>query len=366
MTFFFFDAKSLLGQHHSTKSFFMTSRRIRKAGNLVSTGLLILAGLALPVQAESTPGEKGGEPKLVSSSLETEKDTANQQSAVNTGSLVAAQSGDQQPGEGELPVTEKLPNTSRFSGNAGVDFRSQYNARGIVIQDQDLTIQPYLNLNYKLYEGKGFINGITATIGSWNDISTNTKLSNPSFSAKNWTETDINAGLSFQFADRFSFSSTFTNYSSPAGGYNEGRFINNILAYNDAGLISPLFSLQPQFTVLYELPADGYPGLKPNAWYFEPGLTPNYTFNPKSKYPINVALPLRVGLGNEFYNGSTYGFFSVGPQISFPLAFLNTPGTKWNLNLGYLYYNLGDTTTAVAPNRSSSQHLFNLGVSINF
>ncbi len=278
----------------------------------------------------------------------------------------ATDGGQEQPNENVPPVGEKQPTVDRFSGNAGVDFRSQYNARGIVVQDEGLSIQPYVNLSYQLYEGKGFINSVVATIGWWNDFSTNVDLSKPSYSSKNWTETDYNAGFSIRFADRFSFSSTFTDFTSPAGGYREGRFINTVLSYNDAGLISPVFSLKPQLTVLYELPAGGQAGLQPNAWYFEPGLTPNITLNTKSDYPINLALPMRVGLGNQFYDGTTYGFFSVGPQITIPLAFLSSPGSQWNLNVGYLYYNLGTSTTAVAPNGNKNQNVFNLGISINF
>lgn len=272
----------------------------------------------------------------------------------------------QQPDENQLPVGEKTPTIDRFSGNAGVDFRSQYNARGIVVQHKGVTIQPYINLSYQFYEGKGFINSVSTTLGWWNDFSTNIDLSNSANANKSWTETDFNAGITITFADRFSFSSTFTDFTSPAGGYREGRFINNVLAYNDAGLISPDFSIKPQLTVLYELPAGGQAGLQPNSWYFEPGITPNFTFNTKSKYPINLALPLRVGLGNQFYDGTTYGFFSVGPQVTVPLAFLASPGAQWNLSFGYLYYNLGTTTAAIAPNGDKNQNVFNLGLSVNF
>ena len=68
----------------------MTSRRIRKAGNLASTGLFILAGLVLPARAESTPGEKGGELKLVPSSLGIEKDTAKQGFLKNTSQQISS------------------------------------------------------------------------------------------------------------------------------------------------------------------------------------------------------------------------------------------------------------------------------------
>lgn len=334
----------------------MTSRTIRKAGHLAGIGLLGIFCCSIPAGAQSLPVQSAPEQSERPSTAAPIGPTAQ-------GGL---DGGQQQPEENVIPVTEAPPVIDRFSGNAGIDFRSQYNSRGIVVQDEGVTIQPYININYLVYKGEGFINSVTATVGWWNDISTNTNVSSPAYTARIWTETDINAGISIQFADRFSFSSTFTDFTSPAGGYREGRFINNVLAYNDAGLISPNFSLKPQFTFLYELPAGGQAGLQPNAWYFEPGLTPNITINTKSDYPINLALPLRVGLGNQFYNGTTYGFFSVGPQITVPLAFLSSPSAKWNLNVGYLYYDLGKTTAAIAPNGSRNQNVFNLGISVNF
>ncbi len=329
---------------------------LQKAGRFAGFGLLGLTCFNMLARAESIPIQVSQEPIELRPNAAPNTTTAQRD----------LDGGTEQPDENVVPITESSPKTDRFSGNAGVDFRSQYNARGIVVQDQDVTIQPYLNLNYLLYQGKGFVQSVSATLGWWADFSTNTNVSNPSYTARNWTENDVNAGISIQFANRFSFSSTFTNFTSPAGGYREGRFINNVLAYNDSGLISPTFSLKPQFTFLYELPAGGQAGLQPNAWYFEPGLTPNITINPNSGYPINLAFPLRVGLGNQFYNGTTYGFFSVGPQITVPLAFLSSSEAKWNLNVGYLYYNLGDTTYAIAPNGSRNQNVFNLGISVNF
>ncbi|MCS5690809.1 hypothetical protein NZK33_02270 [Cyanobium sp. FGCU-6] len=329
----------------------MTRITIRSAGYIAGIGFLGLACVYGSARAESIPNNSGdpGTPTTFGPTAQGGID-----------------GGQQQPEENVLPVTEPEPAIDRFSGNAGIDFRSQYNARGIVVQDKGVTIQPYININYLIYQGKGFVNSVMATVGWWNDISTNTNVSSPAYTARIWTETDISGGLSIRFADRFTFSSTFTDFTSPAGGYREGRFINNVLAYNDAGLISPTFSLKPQFTFLYELPAGGQAGLQPNAWYFEPGLTPNITINAKSNYPINLALPLRVGLGNQFYNGTTYGFFSVGPQITVPLTFLSTPSAQWNLNVGYLYYDLGKTTAAIAPNGSRNQNVFNLGISVNF
>lgn len=269
--------------------------------------------------------------------------------------------------DGKDAVTVVEPErASIFFGSLSVTFLNQYNARGIIVQDRGVTIQPFLSLGARLYQGDGIINEVSLLAQWWNDISTNTRVSAPGSQAPYWTETDIIGGLSVRFLDRFTISSIFNQFLTPAGGYNQGRFINTVVSYDDAGQLIPNFAFRPQFTFLAELPDIGQAGLQPDAWYYEPGLTPNYTLFAKSDYPVNIALPLRLGLGTKFYNGTPYGFFSVGPQITVPLAFISSAAARWNLTAGYQYYNLGSTTAAIAPGGNANQNLFNVGVGVSF
>ena len=129
--------------------------------------------------------------------------------------------------------------------------------------------------------------------------------------------------------------------------------------------MSPRFSLQPHFTVLYELPAPGHSGFVGHTWYFEPGIAPNYTFFNGSKTPVTFGIPLTFGLGG-FYAASIFGYLSVGPQISVALGFIPPQYGAWRFSAGYRYYHLGATTTAFAPQHDSQQNIFNMSLGMKF
>ncbi len=259
-----------------------------------------------------------------------------------------------------------LAATSPLYGSFTLKVMNEYITRGIIVQSEGVTMQPILNVNYHLFNFGGFFNDLSLITEFWNDVSSNTKVSAPPTSAPYWTETALRAGLSLGFAKYFTLSSDFTQFLTPANGYMEGRYIKTIISCNDTGVIIPNFSFKPQFTFLYELPDSGQAGLAPHAWWFEPGITPNYNIFAASWYPLNLAIPFRIGLGEQFYAGTAYGFFSCGPQITMPLAFISSAYGKWNLTAGYTYYNLGSTTAAIAPDRRHNQNLFNAAISVAF
>ncbi|WP_233130223.1 hypothetical protein [Synechococcus sp. 1G10] len=268
--------------------------------------------------------------------------------------------------EGVSPETGTAKkNSSPFSGTVQLDVRSRYIPYGIVIQGEGVTIQQFVNLRYSIYEGTDFLNNITVFGTAWGDFSTNKNLSSPTSPYRNFTELDLIAGASFTIAKRYNLAISYTELFSPASAFGDGRYMKAQLVYDDTNYTRNSISFRPQVSVVYELP--GQPiGLAPNAWLIEPGFTPNYTFARQTQSPINVSLPMRIGLGPQFYNGSTYGFFSVGPQMTMRIPFLSSASITTNLTAGYTYYNLGKTTAEFAPNKSYSQHNFNLGLSLNF
>ena len=267
-------------------------------------------------------------------------------------------------------VSPPLPEPrSPVSGTFGFDLRNQYAVYGLVIQGQGLTTQPYLNLRYTAVQNadpKQSLNNLTLFLTTWSDFSSNTKLSSPSSPFRLYTESDLILGLSATLAQRFNANLTLTSFLSPAGAYGFGSFARGIFLYDDTNQLARHFALKPQFTLIYSIPSAANIGLAPGSFLFEPGLTPNITLNTQSRSPLNVALPLRLGLGNQFFAGSTYGYFSLGPQFSLRLPGLSSKTVNTNLNFGYTYTNLGPTTANFAANKSPSQHAFNLGITVNF
>ena len=256
------------------------------------------------------------------------------------------------------------PKPSALSGDMGISALNIYNSRGIIVENKGCVLQPYGDLFYNICKSDSFAFSLQA--GIWNDINTAGPLARPGSGVKPWTEFDWDTGFILKFNQRFSLSTVYLQYFSPSDAYKLGRFINNTLTFDDAGLLDKNFSIQPHLTVLYELPAPGQAGLRPHSWYFEPGISPNYTFLKQSKTPVNLGLPLYSGLGSGFYAGTTYGYFAVGPQVTVTLGCIPPQYGAWNFSAGYRYYNLGTTTTSVAPAHNSNQNIFNASVGLSF
>ncbi len=267
-------------------------------------------------------------------------------------------------GKAVEPLVTPPPPSSIFSVDLGVTVANQYNTRGIIVQDDDVSFQPYLNWYTRLHEGDGFVKSAKFFVGLWADVSTNGDVSGPGNRGSYFTEFDYGIGLTFNFAERWTFTTFWNNWTSPADGYGDGSWINGTLAFNDSGIFGKNFSFKPYVIALYDLGGDAATGLVKETWYFEPGIRPNYTFGADSKLPVNVAVLAKAGLGNDFYAGETYGYFAVGPQVTLSLNSIPAHAGKWAVSFGYLYYNLGDTLSPITGN--SDEHLFTFNVGVSF
>lgn len=272
-------------------------------------------------------------------------------------------------GATSAPASKTLFDDPRFSATLAYQAFSQYNSYGLVIQPQGISSQPFLNLRYRVFENsdrRALLNSTTLFLTSWSDFSTNQNLSNPVSPYRNFTETDLIVGFTAIMAQRLSATFNLVTYVSPAGAYGFGAWTRGTLVYDDSGQLHSSFSLKPQLSVVYTFPAPSAISLVPSAFLFEPGITPSISFWSKTAFPATISFPIRVGLGNKFYDGNTYGFTSFGPQFSIRLPMLSGNGYTTNLSLGYLYYNLGPTAAEFSSNDSTRQNVFNLGLYLNF
>ena len=268
-------------------------------------------------------------------------------------------------------VVQQAPPPSAISGDIGVYVTNVDIRRGIVIGDSGVYIQPAANLNVNLFKGSGFVNSVTASGGIWSSFSSKAdfaKKNEENESIKYWTEFDWSLGVSVGFAERFSLSVTYLQWISPNDGYPLGRDLITSLGYNDAGLLDSNFSFQPRLTTWYSLKGDGsISGLKgPYTWYFNPSISPNYTFFKDSTTPVNVALPINFGLGDAYYNGDFLGYVSVGPQVTVTLGFIPAQYGKWNWSAGYRYYTVSNKVEAAGRGKDSSLNQFNSSLSLAF
>ena len=286
------------------------------------------------------------------------------------------------PGKETKQVTPPAA-TSYITGDFGVTFTSEYLSRGIVQADQTKGViaQPYLDLYIKLYSGDGFINSVSAQLSFWSDVGSNHDTSPKGSTTPDWYEFDWDPGMSVVFAKNFTFTLQYFEFDSPADVFSTARSINGTLAYDDSSLwaSTPLaagaFGIHLHGTVLWELGAPGFAGLSPKGWYYEIGIAPSYTFLKSSAYPITFSIPTTVGLGDSrFYefNGhdNNFGYFSTGPSISVPLAFIPSGFGSWTVTAAYTYYYEGTTLReADAPplgSGANSRNVFSGAIGCTF
>lgn len=258
------------------------------------------------------------------------------------------------------PATEKKPaeapkgpNTGRLSISAGVDWTTAYFFRGIKQETEDLILQPYGELSFKLVDQAGALTSLSLTPGIWNSFHTGpTGSDSPTASdPKVWYELDGYVRLSAVLWEDLTTYALYTAYTSPNNLFGTVQELAVGVSYNDAKLLGH-FALNPSFLVAFELDGQADAGADKGI-YAQIGIAPGYTFFPEATYPLSVSVPLSVGLSlkdyYEFGTGSddTFGYFSGGLGLSVPLAFVPADFGKWLVKAGVTVLYLGDNLKAI-------------------
>ncbi|MEP6667507.1 MAG: hypothetical protein ABJF10_00055 [Chthoniobacter sp.] len=250
---------------------------------------------------------------------------------------------------------------SCITGDIGVTLVSAYISRGLVLENQGVIAQPYLDLYFKLYEGTGFINKVTLNLGLWSSIHSHPQPDGSTSTTRNWYEFDYTPGIAITFAKNFTFTASYFEFDSPADSFDTARSLNFNLAYDDTDLLGK-FALHPHVTYLREITAPGVAGLGPNGNYYEAGIAPGFAAG-----PVAITFPITVGLGSEgFYASDTFGYVAGGCQLSIPLSFIPECYGKWTFSGGYTYYHLGVEVADATNTGHRSQHVFQGAVGLTF
>jgi hypothetical protein len=255
--------------------------------------------------------------------------------------------------EARPAVEAKGPNTGRVSISAGVDWTSAYFFRGIKQETEDLILQPYGELTFKLLDNAGALTSLSLTAGMWNSLHTGPTGSDSLTASdpKVWYELDGYGKLSAVLWEDLTTYVLYTAYISPNNAFNTVQEVALGFAYNDAKLLGP-YALNPSVLVAFEFDGQADAG-RDKGVYAQLGIAPGYTFLPQSAYPLAVSVPLAVGLSlkdyYEFGTGSddTFGYFSGGVTLSVPLAFIPPAFGKWLVKGGVQVLYLGDNLKAI-------------------
>jgi hypothetical protein len=238
------------------------------------------------------------------------------------------------------------PEPKKVTLAAGIDFANAYLFRGIFQEDSGVVVPPFVDVGVSLYQGDGALQSVTANVGMWNSLH-----SGPSGSGTDgrsaWYEADYYGSVTFTFG-KWKPGALFTSYTSPNDVFGTVHELAGVLAYDDSGSAIPL---NPKAIVAFELDgqADGGGGLADGGnkgTYFEFGIRPVLPVVDHGKYPLTIAVPVKVGLSlKDYYEGPTgsnaFGYFDIGGIASVPLAFMNGKST-WEVHGGVDLLFLGD------------------------
>jgi hypothetical protein len=281
---------------------------------------------------------------------------------------VAALAGTAIAGEQHVhKTTKEIVKESCITGDLGVDFTSNYISRGIPQENQGLIGQPYVDLYFKLYEGSGALSKVSLNLGAWSSVHSHKPAGLGSTSVRGWYEFDYSVGLTLQFGN-FSVTPSFLAILSPNDSFADNYNANIAFAYDDSEALGA-FALHPHVTVMFEL--EGKAGSGPDTGiYYEIGIAPSVKVGEGT-----LSFPINVGLGSDGFYGSaggddTYGYFSAGLALEYPLNFVPECLGAWAVKANATYYNLGDNAAnagnPLVTDGEHDQYAFGGGIVVRF
>jgi hypothetical protein len=252
------------------------------------------------------------------------------------------------PPADQTPAEEPTP--KRVTTAAGFDFASAYMFRGIFQEDSGVIVPPFVDVGVVLYQGSGALTSVTANGGIWNSLhsgpSGNSGRGNP------WYEADYYGAVTFTMG-RWKPGALFTSYTSPNDAFRTVHELAAVLAYDDS---SSRFPLSPKAILAFELDGQADGGAK-SGTYLELGVRPVVKLIDAARYPVTLAIPLKLGLSvRDYYEGPAgnkhFGYFDTGLIASVPLAFMPA-GAAWEVHGGVDFLWLGDNLRLLNRDDSS-------------
>lgn len=258
------------------------------------------------------------------------------------------------------------PNAGAISLDLSVDWVSQYYFRGILQENEGLIVQPAARVAAALYEGEDgdFLTSLSAYVGIWNSIhdsSTGADNSN-----KPWYETDYTVGASAGLPWDLTLDTFLVFYTYPNGAASAISEFDVNLGWNDAAAMQQigLFALNPHVLLAFEL-ADA--GGDEDA-YGELGVEPSFVVLPSEDYPLSLSVPVTGGFSlGDYYQGSDFGFVSVGFNFSLPLAFIPVEYGSWSASAGVTLLMAGDSAQDLGPGgHDDLEAIASVGLSMSY
>jgi hypothetical protein len=259
------------------------------------------------------------------------------------------------------------PNPGALTFSGAFDVPTLYYFRGLRQEvDPKLTMWPYADLKIDLMSGDGGLKSTAINFGVWNSLHTGTSGTGRAGDPKLHYEEDFYAALTLGFARSVGFTTQWTSYTSPNGGFTT---VKEILFKVSQGS-----KWAPYGLVAFEVGGDGAGqadvGAKKGT-YIELGAGPSWTLGGG---PVTLAVPLKLGLSaKDYYElagvDHKFGYFDGGVLFTFPFTRVPSKFGTWNFHAGADGFAFGDTTEAFNADKDGKTHkgaltaVFGIGVS---
>ena len=266
------------------------------------------------------------------------------------------------------------PNQGALSFSAGADVVTTYVFRGIEQEDSGFIIQPYLEIGTNIFENEDY--SLDLTLGNWNSLHSEETGATTGTSPEWWYEADLYAFLSLSAFEDWTFDVGYVGYFSPADAFADIHEVDLSVAYDDSKLWEEYagidFALNPYFLVAIEFDDRG----GSDDTYGEFGVEPAFTLVESEDYPIDLSIPVTLGLSlDDYYTDSTgdnetFGYVSIGAMFSTELPFIPAEYGAWSASAGVTYYYLNEDAMLNDPMTATDGEDYNvvgsIGVSMDY
>lgn len=263
-------------------------------------------------------------------------------------------------------------NAGNVGIDVGVDVTTHYYFRGALQEDQGLIVQPWGELGISVFdEGEGPVQSLGFYAGIWTSFhEEQTGAMTDADGPDSWYEADLYFGASVGLPANFSAELAYIAYTSPNDAWDTIEEIDLGLAYDDSALWSDTgFSLSPSAMLAFEI--DNTLLGSDEGIFLGLGVEPGFALLDSEDYPLTLAVPVTVGLGLDNYyedandDNETFGYASVKPTVSTPLAFMPSEYGQWTLSAAVELLYLGDTNEAL-NNGDEFEAVGSLGLSLSY
>ena len=275
------------------------------------------------------------------------------------------------------------PNTGAIHLSAGADVTTQYNFRGMNLEDQGFILQPWVGLTSQIYSGDALapvIEGVALKVSLWNSLQ---DASPGTQGHPQWYQANVSVGTVLDLPYGLTGEVMYVYAEDPEFPGNYYEEVDLRLAYDDSALWEgvldmPGFNgLQPH--VLVAIETDGAADGVGNGGdvYYEIGIEPSVRVVESADWPVTLSVPMTIAFGDNYYeytnssglpDDDSFGYFDVGLVCSVPLKCVPVEHGQWEAYAGVHFLFKGDGAEALTTNASTddSEIIGSAGISMSY